>query len=98
LDPEAALVSAMATLLEGDFEECREFLENYRGWRAGFGFEPSEGDLRHDETLRLSYFLEGGRRRRPSLRIPRTAPFFLKWPTVRAKTRWIRVRFPRAKA
>lgn len=46
MDPEAALCWAMDYLKDGDVEEAEECLASYRGWRAGGGFEPPNGDVR----------------------------------------------------
>ena len=45
MDPKACLDRAEGALAEGDLEECREALQDYRTWRTKGGFEPSGGDV-----------------------------------------------------
>lgn len=59
MDPEAALAQALDRLTYKDFEECSEFLENYREWRRRGGFEAENGDARHDRILRDLRALSG---------------------------------------
>lgn len=49
VDPQAALDQAEQALNDGDHETAYELLGNYENWRAGGGFQPSGGDLRHHE-------------------------------------------------
>jgi hypothetical protein len=52
MDPEACLKAAEEALAEGDHEEVRERLEDYRGWRSRGGFEPENGDMRANALRR----------------------------------------------
>lgn len=49
MDPKACLDRAEEALKDGDLEECREALQDYRAWRNRGGFEPKGGDLRETQ-------------------------------------------------
>jgi hypothetical protein len=53
MDPEACLQAAETALAEGDHEEAREHLENYRSWRSRGGFMPTNGDARERVLRRM---------------------------------------------
>ena len=44
MDPQATLTAAVLAFKARDFEEAREYVANYRAWRAKGGFEPFGGD------------------------------------------------------
>jgi hypothetical protein len=45
MDPKEALRGALRALAADDFEGCRDYLNGYRAWRNGGGFEPLNGDF-----------------------------------------------------
>ena len=49
MDPQAALDSAEYSISVGNTREAREYLNNYRNWRAGGGYAPPDGDRRERE-------------------------------------------------
>lgn len=40
MDPKACIERAWAAFYDGDREECRAALDDYRAWRARGGFDP----------------------------------------------------------
>lgn len=55
MDPQAALDACERAFNDGKITDARNFLINYRRWRANGGFEPPGGDTRADELRRRIY-------------------------------------------